>query len=285
MTTTFLSPPPHLLPSSTPHLLNSTALWHPSGQNTSSPPHLHRSLVPPVDKMPPHLLNSTALWHPNGKNTSSTPHSSTPLLSGTPSGQNTSSPPTLLNSAALWYPEWTKYLLTSYPPQLCRSLVPPVDKIPPHLLPSSTPLLSGTPVDKMPPQLHRSRAPQVAPNLLSGAQVDKIPPFLLNFATLWRPKWPPPCSRTTQLGHHALWRPKWCSLAPKWRSLTPSSGSLWRLSWQPPLLSSATSGNTSQMDHILLLLGMLFLVFKIYFFIRMIKFQETITFFYPFVAS
>ena len=177
MTTTFLNLPPHFLPSSTPQL--------------------HRSLVPPVDKIPPHLLPS------------STPH--------------------LLNSVALWYPQWTKYLLTSSPPQLRRFLVPPVDKIPPHLSPSSTPPLSGTPSGQntsSPPQLHHSLAAQVSPTLLSGgpsgpqpalwrskwtksssppqlrhslapqvaptcslaAQVDKIPPLLLNFATLWRPK-------------------------------------------------------------------------------------------------
>ena len=77
MTTTFLSSPPHLL--------NSAALWHPSGQNTSSTPQLHCSLVPPMDKILPHLLLS------------STPH--------------------LLNSIALWHPQWTKYLLTfSIPP-------------------------------------------------------------------------------------------------------------------------------------------------------------------------
>ena len=70
--------------------------------------------------LPPHLLPS-----------------STPPLSGTPSGQNTSTPP---HSTALWYPQWTKYLF-----------------------PSSTPPLSGAPSDP----------------------------------------------------HPALWRPKWCSLAPQ----------------------------------------------------------------------
>ena len=154
MTTTFLNLPPHLLPSSTPHLLNSAALWYlqwtkylltsstpplsgtPSGQNTSSPPQLRRSLVPPVDKIPPHLLNSVALWYPQWTKYLLT--SSTPSLSGTPSGQNTSSPP-----------------------QLHHSLVPQV----------APTLLSGGPSGQntsSPPQLHHSLAPQVAPTLLSG---------------------------------------------------------------------------------------------------------------------
>ena len=212
MTTTFLSPPPHLLPSSTPHLLNSTALWYPQWTKYL------------LNSSPPHLLNSTALWHPSGQNTFSTPH--------------------LLNSTALWYPQWTKYLLTSSPLQIRCSLVPPVDKMPP--------LLNSTALGR----------PKWPPTCSLAAQVDKIPPLLLNFATFWHPKWP----------HPTLGRPKWATML-----FGAPSSAIWRLSWQPPLLSSATSGNTNQMDHILLLLGMLFLVFKIYFFIRMIKCQETIS--------
>ena len=148
------------------------------------------------------FLTYATLWHSQW-----TKYSSTPPLSGTPSGQNTystphlhhslvpqwtkylltSSPPQLrhslalpvdkilLNSAALWYPQWTKYLLNSSPPPLSGT---PVDKISPHLLTSSTPPLSGTPVDKIPPQLHRSLVPPV----------DKIPPHLLIFTALWHPK-------------------------------------------------------------------------------------------------
>ena len=118
--------------------------------------------------LPPHLLPS-----------------STPPLSGTPSGQNTSTPPHLhrslvppvdkipphfLNSTTLWYPQWTKYLHTFSPPHLHTST-------PPHLLTST------------PPHLHRSLVPPV----------DKIPPPLLNSTTLWRPKWPPLCSLAAQV--------------------------------------------------------------------------------------
>ena len=229
-------PTSSLLPSSTPYLLNSTALWHPSGQNTSSTPPLSGS--------------------PSGQNTSSTP-----LLSGTPSGQNISSapqlhhslvppvdkiPPPLLNSAALGRPKWTKYLLpslipplfgtprgqiTSSPPQFHCSLVPPVDKIPPPLLNStalwypqwtkyflnsSTPPLSGTPSGQntsSPPQLHHSLVPPV----------DKIPPILLNSVALGRPKWPPPCFQAAQVTPP-------CSLAPQMALSNPLSGALWRLS-------------------------------------------------------
>ena len=149
MTTIFLNLPPHLLPSSTPHLLNTAALWYPKWTKyllNSSLPQLRRSLVPQVDKIPPHLLPS-----------------STPPLSGTPSGQNTSSPPQLRRSLV---PQWTKYLLTSSP----------------------TPLF-GTPSGQntsSPPQLHHFLAPQVAPPRSLAAQmapicsrapqVDKIPP-------------------------------------------------------------------------------------------------------------
>ena len=122
MTTTFLN--------LTPHLLNSAALWQPSGQNTSSPPQLLTSSTP--------LLSGT----PSGQNTSSTP-----MLSGTPSGQNTSSPPLLLNSAALWTSSGQNTsssppLLNSSPPQPRRSLAAQVDKI---LFTSSTLPLSGAP--------------------------------------------------------------------------------------------------------------------------------------------
>ena len=193
MTTTFLNLPPHLL--------NSAALWYPqwtkylltsstpplsgtpSGQNTFSPPPLRRSLVPPVDKIPPHLLNSAAFWYPQWTKYLLT--SSPPPLSGTPSGQNTSSPPQLrrslvppvdkipshlLPSAALWYPQWTKYLLTSsalWRPKWTKYLLPsstsPLSGAPsgPHpalgrpkwtkyLLPSSTSPLSGTPSGPQP---------------------------------------------------------------------------------------------------------------------------------------
>ena len=235
MTTTFLSPPPHLLPSSTPtlsgtpvdkippqlhcslvppvdkiptHLLNSAALWYPQWTKyllTFSPPQLHHSLVPPVDKIPTHLLPS-----------------STPPLSGTPSGQNTSSPPPFLNSTALWYPQWTKYLLTFSTPLLTSAPSGPQPalwrpKWTKYLLTSSTSPLSGAPSGltilsggpsgqntSSPPQLHHSLAPQVAPLSSRAAQVDKIPPHLLNFTTLWRPSGP----------HYPLGRLKWCSLTP-----------------------------------------------------------------------
>ena len=78
----------------------------------SSTPQLHRSLVPPVDKIPPllhcsvappvdkihpHLLNSVALWHPSGQTHCSlgapsgqklflAPPSGPSTLSSTPSG-------------------------------------------------------------------------------------------------------------------------------------------------------------------------------------------------------
>ena len=111
--------------------------------------------------LPPHLLPS-----------------STPPLSGTPSGQNTSTPPPLLTSTALWYTQWTKYLL--------------------------------------PPQLHHSLAPQVAPTLLSGGPSG------------------------------ALWRPKWHSLTHTLVALSGASrGNLH--------CSLAPSNDTNQMDHILLL--------------------------------
>ena len=123
MTTTFLNLPPHLLPSSTPPLSGA-----PSGQNTSTPPHLHTF-------SPPHLHTSTL------------PH----LHTSTPLHLHTSSP--------LWYP-------------------------------------SGQNTSS-PPQLHCSLAPQVAPTLLFNAPSG------------------------------AFWRPKCRPYA------------FWRLSWQPPLLSSA----------------------------------------------
>ena len=198
--------------------------------------------------LPPHLLNSAALWQPSGQNTSSPPQlltSSTPPLSGTPSGQNTSSPPQLHRSLA---PQWTKYLLnssipplsgtpsgqnTSSPPQLHRSLASPVEKIPPHLLPSSIPPLSGTPSGEntcSPPQFRHSLVPPV----------EKIPSHLLNFTILWRPKWPPPCSLAAQVAPNLLFgATKWCSLAPQVSLSHVPSGALWRFSWQPPLLSSA----------------------------------------------
>ena len=105
----------------------------------SSTLQLHRSLVPPVDKIPPHLLNFVALWHPQWTKYLLT--SSTSLLSGIPSGQNTSSPH-----------------------QLHCSVAPPVDKIPFHLLNSVAHwryqvvknAFSSTPVVK-----HCSLAPQV----------------------------------------------------------------------------------------------------------------------------
>ena len=102
----------------------------------------------------------------------------------------------LLNSAALWYPQWTKYLLTSSSPQL---------------LTSSTPPLSGTPSGQntfSPLQLYRSLA----------AQVDKIPPPLLNFTLSGAPSGP----------HHALGCPKW----PPPYSFAP-----------PVVLSGASRGN------------------------------------------
>ena len=98
--------------------------------------------------LPPHLLPS-----------------STPPLSGTPSGQNTSTPP---------------HLHTSTPPYLHTSS-------PPHLHSSSPPPLSGTPSGQntsSPPQLHHSLAPQVAPTLLSGGPSG----------ALWRPKCRPQVS-------------------------------------------------------------------------------------------
>ena len=170
------------------------------------------------------ILRRGTLWYPQWTKyllTSSTPQlltSSTPLLSGTPSGQNTSLPPPLLNSTALWYPKWTKYLLTSSPPQLRRSLVPQWTK---YLLTSS------------PPQLRRSLA----------AQVDKIPPHLLNFATLWHPKWP----------HHALWRPKWRSLTPLVALSGASRGNL--------LCSLAPSNGRPPTNHLLLLVLNLCFIF------------------------
>ena len=150
-------------------------------------------------------------------------------------------------------------LLNSSTPQLRRSLIPPVNKIPPHLLPSSTPPLFGNPVDKIPPHLLNSSTPP-----LSGTPVDKIPPHLLNSTALWYPKWPPTCSLAAQvdkippplLNFATLWYPQWTEYFLT--SSTPPlsgapSGALWHLSWQLPLLSSATSGNTNQMDHYLLL--------------------------------
>ena len=124
MTTTFLNPPPHLLPSSTPplsgtpnrqntsstsHLLNSAAFWYLQWTkyllNSSPlqlrcflvppvdkiPSQLRRSLAPPVDKIPPHFLNPVALWHPQWP---------PPLLCCTPSG-------------ALWRLSWQPPLLSS----------------------------------------------------------------------------------------------------------------------------------------------------------------------------
>ena len=130
MTTTFLSPPPHLLPSSTSHLLNSTALWHPSGQNTSSTPHLLTSSIPP--------LSGT----PSGQNTSSTPHLLNSTASGTPVDKI---PLHLLNFAALWYSQWTKYILNSSPSHLLNSTTLWYPQWTKYLLSSSTPLLSGAP--------------------------------------------------------------------------------------------------------------------------------------------
>ena len=122
--------------------------------------------------LPPHLLPSSTpplSGTPSGQNTSSPPpllNSSPPPLSGTPSGQNTSSPPLLLNSAALWYPQWTKYLLTSSPLQLRCSLAAHVDKIP--------------------PQLCHSLAPQVAPTMLSGSPSGPHPTLWHTDGALWR---------------------------------------------------------------------------------------------------
>ena len=252
----------------------------------SSPPQLCHSLVPPVNKIPPPLLNSAALWYPqwtkylltssppqlhcslgakyqvaptllsgsqcpSGQNTpltSSPPQlltSSTPPLSGTSSGQNTSSlpqlrcslvpavdkipphlltsssPSHLLNSAALLYPQWTKYLLIS--------------SLPPSLLTSSTLPLSGTPSGQntsSPPQLRHSLVPavdKIPPHLLTSSS----PSHLLNSAALWYPQWtkyllissPPQLCHSLVpqvdkiprhlLNSTALGRPKWprtCSL-------------------------------------------------------------------------
>ena len=101
--------------------------------------------------------------------------------------QPTSSPPPLLNSS---------------PPQLRRSLVPPVDKIPP-------PLLNSTAFGR----------PKCPPPCSWAAQVDKTPPPLLNFTTLWRPKWkkyllPSSTSPLSGAPSVALRRPKCRSLAP-----------------------------------------------------------------------
>ena len=145
------------------------------------------------------------------------------------------------------------------PPQLLTSSTPPLsgtpeDKIPPHflnsttlwypqwtkylltssppqLLTSSTPLLSGTPSGQntsSPPQLHRSSVPPV----------DKIPPHLLNYTALW---------------HHQWTKYLLTSSTP------PLSGtSSGQNTCSPPLLSSATSGNTKEKNHYILLSKFLF---------------------------
>ena len=140
MTTIFLNLPPHLLPSPTPHILNSAALWYFQWTKyflTSSPPQLLTSSTPP--------------------------------LSGTPSGQNTSSPPPFLNSAALWYPQWTKYLLT-------------YSTLPLSGAPSGPTMLSGGPS---------------GPNLLFGTPkwCSLAPQVALSNApsgAFWRLSWQPP---------------------------------------------------------------------------------------------
>ena len=94
-------------------------------QPTSTPPQLHRSLVPPVDKIPPHLLTSS----PPHLHTSTPPHlhrSLVPPVDKIPPHLHTSTPPHLHTSTALWYPQWTKYLHTSSPPHLHHSLAPQV---------------------------------------------------------------------------------------------------------------------------------------------------------------
>ena len=106
------SSPSQLLTSSTLPLSGTPVDKIPPQLLLSSPPQLHGSLAPPVDKISPHLRNFTAFWRP--KWTKYLLTSSTLLLSGTPSGQNTSSPP-----------------------QLHCSMAPQVDKIPSHLLNST----------------------------------------------------------------------------------------------------------------------------------------------------
>ena len=96
--------------------------------------------------------------------------------------------------------------------------------LPPHLLPSSTPPLSGTPSGQntsTPPHVHTSTPPHLHRSLVPP--VDKIPPHLLTSTALWYPQWTkyllpsstPPLSGAPSGPHPAFWRPKWCSLAPQ----------------------------------------------------------------------